>query len=308
MRYRLIIPLCFVTSLFIFGCFANKSLRLSDQELFKLGQTQYNKNKYIKARETLTLLIDYYPDSVFTGEAQMLKADSFFKEKNYIEAGVEYGLFLEFHPAHPKADYALFQEAECNYKHVGSIDRDQTNTLETMKKLKKLVALYPDSPFVPKAKERIAECQELIQSHSLYVARFYNRWGVYSSSINRYKLLLNSKPPITDTFRSTLVAELKEVKLKYHDILITRSHKNFEKGKFAHAANGYELLLKHFPDTEKDEFILFRMATSYLQMKKYDKAKDFYQKILDTNPEGQHSQQSHEKLEEIDRISSETVS
>ncbi|MFC1848638.1 outer membrane protein assembly factor BamD [candidate division CSSED10-310 bacterium] len=305
---RLIIPVLFSTLVLCASCLSNKSLRLSDHELFQLGSKQFNKKKFIKARETFTLLIDFYPDSQYSGEAQLLKADAFFREKNYIEAGVEYSLFLEFHPAHPKADYALYQEAECNYKHIKSIDRDQTNVLETIQKLKKLVSLYPASPFVPKAKERIAECQNLFHLHSLYVARFYARWGEYRSSIHRYQNLSETKPPPSNELAETIATELSVVRSKFYQYLSTLADKYYEKGRYAQASFGYAEIVKYFPDDKQRDRVLFRLATSHFQLKDYDKAKDYYQQLVDDFPQGEFYEKSVEKLQKIAEQSEEKLS
>lgn len=284
------------------SCLSNRTIRLSDKELYTLGQKQFTKKKYIKARETFTTLVDNYPDSAFSSDAQLLKADAFYKERNYIEAGVEYGLFLDFHPAHPKADYALYQEADCNYKHIHSIDRDQTNVHETIKKLRKLVALYPDSPFVPKAKERIDECNRLIEAHSLYVARFYERWKEYKASIVRYELLLQNKDSVLSAeTRQDVAKELAAVRQIYYDLLIDYANRNYTEGKYYAAMVHFEELLRFYPEEENKEEFLFQLARTYHNLKKYDEARDYYSRIIVRFAEGKHADESANYLKTIEK-------
>ncbi|MBN2383993.1 outer membrane protein assembly factor BamD [bacterium] len=287
------------TLLLCSSCFSNKSLRLSDQELYQLGTQQFEHKKYLKSRETYTLLLDYYPDSSYAAEAQLSKADAYFNEKSYIEAGIEYNLFLEFHPAHPRADYALFQEAECNYINIRSIDRDQTNVIETIKKLKKLQSLYPQSTYRDQAQERIEECQSLINNHSLYVARFYYRWARFVSSIERYNSLLSTEPAIDDELLKTVQDELEQVKQEYLTFLIGLSDKNFLKGRYHGTLSAYEKMLEYFPEKENDETVLFRMALSYESTEDYDNASTYFQKVIDHFPSGEHAAEAQEHLSQI---------
>jgi len=290
----------FTLSIFA-GCLSNKAIRLSDKELYSLGQKQFTKKKYIKARETFTMLVDNYPDSAFSSEAQLLKADAYYKERNYIEAGVEFGLFLEFHPAHAKADYALYQEADCNYHHIHSIDRDQTNVHETIRKLRKLIALYPDSPFIPSAKERLDECTLLLEAHSLYVARFYERWKEYRASLVRYDLLLSNKDSVlTSKSRQAAEKELTAVRKTYYDLLVEYANRNYSEAKYYSAMINLEELLRFYPDEEQKEEVLYQLARSYHNLKKYDEARDYYSRIVIRFSEGKYAEECSNYLKEID--------
>lgn len=274
------------------SCLSNKVIRLADYELFKLGQQQFNAKKFIKSRETFTLLIDYYPDSKFTGDAQLMKADAFFKEHNYLEAGVEYNLFIQFHPAHPRADYALYQEAECTFKHVRSIDREQTEINETVKKLKQLISLYPTSKFVPLAKSRLKECFSLINQHSLYVAKFYYHWGEYKSSITRYQNMLKSTPKPDEKLTIQINQGLIKVKDKYKKRLLFVSAKAFKKKNYAQTVAAYEELFKIFPEIQKKEKLLFQLATSYIKVEKKDDANKYLKMLLKDYPKGTYSKKA----------------
>lgn len=281
------------------GCMSNKQLRLSDTELHILGLQQFDAKKFIKARETFTYLIDYYPDSSFAAEAQLLKADSYFREKNYIEAGVEYGLFLEFHPAHPKADYALFHEAECHYKYIGGIDRDLMNVEATIRKLQKLTQLYPESSFVPQARERLAECQRMLLDHSLYVARFYQRWGELRASMHRYDMILTAEPPPDEELKTLAETELAAVSTQYHDWLVDNAETAYIKGRYSAVVWSYEELLKYFDDEKESETLLFRLANSYRNIRKLDKAREYYELLLEKFPRGEYAEQAREHMTEL---------
>jgi len=301
------IVLVFVCVLMCSACLSNKSLRLSDTELYQLGTKQFSAKKYIKSRETFSLLVDYYPDSSYAAQAQLLKADAYFKEGNFIEAGVEYNLFLEFHPAHAQADYALFQEAECYYTQIRSIDRDQTNVRETVKKLKTLLALYPASQYVTKAEQRIAECQKLLHDHSLYVARFYHNWDRYISSIERYNYLLSLEPPLSEGEVSVIRSELAAVRQDYYQFLLQLSDKSYLKGQHYGVIASYEKLLEYFPEEANDETVWFKLARSYQSVKNYDKAKIYFMKIIDSFPSGVYAEEAREQLKQIEADTEETV-
>jgi outer membrane protein assembly factor BamD len=150
-------------------------VRLSPEELFKLGELQLEKGKRLKAQETFRLLRDQYPASPYATTAQLRIADTLFAQKRWADAAVEYQLFMEFHPADPKADYCQFQLGLSRLKLIRAIDRDLTTTHEALAAFRKLINLYPTSPYAVQAAEKIDFLEDRLVAHDVYVGRFTYR-------------------------------------------------------------------------------------------------------------------------------------
>ncbi|NPA15298.1 MAG: outer membrane protein assembly factor BamD, partial [Deferribacteres bacterium] len=94
--------------------------------------------------------------------------------------------YLKLHPLSPNSDYVQFKLAMCYYKLMLPPDRDQSYTLKAIKEFKKLIKLYPRSPWVIKAREKLAECEEHLAQHDIYVGKFYYKMKEYKSAKARF--------------------------------------------------------------------------------------------------------------------------
>ena len=163
---------------------------LSPSELVVIGQNRMENHKYMKARVILERIRNDFPASSEATEAQILIADSFFNQKDYEEAAVEYRLFLDFHPANLKADYALYRLALCRYRRTRGPDRDLTMVHDGVEEFSKLIRLYPDSPLIPQAQEKLEDLKEILLTHDRRVASFYLKTHRWAGAISRYTLIL----------------------------------------------------------------------------------------------------------------------
>ncbi len=161
-----------------------------------------DKKKYFKARLLLQdALAAGVSDKDLNARIQIGLADAYFYDGgtvNLAEAQSRYTNFLAFNPLHPRADYAQYQIGECHFKQVYSPDKDQAETLRAIEEFRKVAALYPASPYVARAEERIADCQRLLAEHEITVGRFYAQRKAHLAAIDRFKLVLDQFPAYKD--------------------------------------------------------------------------------------------------------------
>ena len=81
-----------------------------------------------EARKEYQLIQEKSPEKAYDAVLMLRIADTYFGEKKYSEAQVEYQAFLNYHPVHKDAAYAQYQIAMCSYRELTSIDRDPCPT------------------------------------------------------------------------------------------------------------------------------------------------------------------------------------
>jgi len=118
--------------------------------------------------------------------ARLGLAEAYYKNGDYEEAAAVYQDYLKLHPLSPNSDYVQFKLAMCYYKLMLPPDRDQSYTLKAIEEFKKLIKLYPASPWIYKAKEKLAECEERLAQHDIYVGKFYFKVKEYKSAKTRF--------------------------------------------------------------------------------------------------------------------------
>jgi outer membrane protein assembly factor BamD len=129
---------------------------------------------FIKAR---------FPYSKFVPLAELRMGDAEFGAGRYPEAIDQYKTFIKFRPTHEMVTngYAAFRICEAYYKMLPddffilppSEEKDQTTSSEANLELKLFLDRYPDSEYVVKAKEMMAEITRRLAEHEMYVAQYY---------------------------------------------------------------------------------------------------------------------------------------
>lgn len=158
--------------------------------------------KYFKARILLQEVLGAgVGDKDLNARLQLLLADTYFHDGgtlNLAEALSRYTNFLAFNPLHPRADYVQYQIGMCHFLQVYSPDKDQAQTLKAMEEFRKVAALYPASPYVAQAEQRLRDCERLLAEHEIGVGVFYADREAYLAAIDRYKVVLDRYPSYGD--------------------------------------------------------------------------------------------------------------
>jgi outer membrane assembly lipoprotein YfiO len=156
-----------------------------DRELFIVATREVRKNNYEVGRLLFQTIITTYPDSPYLPMAKLAIADSFFLEGStsaLIQAAAGYQDWLTFFPTHPLADRVMLKIAESEMRQIGLPDREITRAKRAEQRLKALLQQYPQTLLRPEAEKRLAEVQDNLGLHNLYIANYY-----YTLSVNQKK-------------------------------------------------------------------------------------------------------------------------
>ena len=80
----------------------NSSVNHSDRVLFEQAQKAIKKSSYAEARSLLETLINTHPDSEYVPRAKLSIADSWYSERAFKQAELEYRDFITFFPNRPE--------------------------------------------------------------------------------------------------------------------------------------------------------------------------------------------------------------
>ena len=70
---------------------------------------------------------------------------------------------------------------------------------QSFDELSDFIARYPDSKYVPHAKQRMIYLRNLLAQHEVYVADFYMKRGAYLAAIGRAKYVIEHLPNTPQT-------------------------------------------------------------------------------------------------------------
>ena len=189
------VPLLAVMAALLFllsGCALFKSTdmaRTTPEGLYQRGLEDYQEGRYKKAVESFQRVKDEHPLSEVAILAELGIGDSYFSNEQYAEAELVYGDFLSLHPANENLPYVIYQLGMCHYKQIGSIDRDQTETVRAKKEFERLVARFPSSKFSFMAEKMIQECRRMLGEKEFYIAHTYYKLKRYGAALRRFEVV-----------------------------------------------------------------------------------------------------------------------
>ncbi len=108
-----------------------------DTALFDAGLQSFQRYDYPSARKEFAALLSAYPQSALADDAQYYTAETYYNEKWYEKAILEYQLVIEKYPEGDKRPAAYFKQG-LSFENIG----DSTNARVRYKELRQL---YPES-------------------------------------------------------------------------------------------------------------------------------------------------------------------
>jgi outer membrane protein assembly factor BamD len=151
-----------------------------------------NYQKAIKLYETLEAR---YPFGNYAAQTQLDVAYAYFKNDDPEAAIAAADRFIKIHPRDPSVDYAFYLKGLVNFnRSIGFLDRflptdtsqrNPSNVQEAYDNFQELVSRFPDSKYVPDAKQRMLALRNNLAMYEIHVARFYLKRKAYIAAANR---------------------------------------------------------------------------------------------------------------------------
>jgi outer membrane protein assembly factor BamD len=161
--------------------------RATPEGLYQQGVQYYQDSSYKKSVEVFQKLKEEYPLSRFAIMAEMGIADSYFSAKEYPEAELAYGEFINLHPTNEYLPSALYQLGMSHFNQIDTIDRDQSEAFKALKEFERLTARFPISKFAFMAEKMIRECKKTLGEQEFYVGEFYFNIKQYKAALRRFE-------------------------------------------------------------------------------------------------------------------------
>jgi len=176
-------------------------LKLSKEEVFRRGEEQFSKKRWVRARSYYTHLYENFPNDPLGRRALLRIADTFYQQGdavNLVEAQYKYRDFINRYPGSESADYAMLQIAMCSYEQMEKPDRDMQKTREALDKLTDMISTFPRSPLIPEAQKRRQDVLDRMAKHDHLVAKYYIKRHSYAAAVQRLNAVVENFPDYAD--------------------------------------------------------------------------------------------------------------
>src|SRR6201994_3107323 len=154
----------------------NVNSKQPDKELFDKAMNALQKGKFDVARLDLQTLLNTYPETEYAMRAKLAVGDTWYKEGGsaaLTQAEQEYKDFITFFPNTPEAADAQMKVGDIYFQQMAKPDRDPQNVMHAENEYRLMLQQFPGSSFVPQAKQRLREVQEVMATREAAIGAFY---------------------------------------------------------------------------------------------------------------------------------------
>jgi len=185
--------LILITVILVGGC-GHKAVRtdLSLKERMQLGIRQFEKKKYLDAKNQFRIITLSYSGSADAAEAQYYLSECHYGLKEYILAGSEYERLLKVYPNSEYVDDAKFKLGMCYFKLSPKYSLDQEYTNKAIREFQEFLEEYHTSTLVPNAQQKLNECREKLAQKVFSSGDQYYKMGYWDSAVIYFDMVLDN--------------------------------------------------------------------------------------------------------------------
>lgn len=148
-------------------------------EKYSYAKKFYNTGKYSWAAQTLEEILPYFRGSSEMEPALYLKAQAYYKMKDYQQAQLAYKQYYTEFPNGEYTELARFYSGYGLAQNVPDPRLDQSKTIAAMQELQQFVDFYPQSEKAEEAKQLLFDLQENLALKEVLSAKLYYDLGNY---------------------------------------------------------------------------------------------------------------------------------
>jgi len=173
-------------------------------KLYDQGKKQMDATDYGTAIKSFQALQSRYPFAPETRQAQLDLIYLYYKGGQPEQAVDAAEAFERENPTHPRVDYCMYMrgvvsfDQEANFLEkffrVDMSKRPPKDTMKSYSTFEELVRRFPNSEYVPDARQRMVYLRNRLARFENYVAQYYITRGAYVAAVNRSKYALEHYP------------------------------------------------------------------------------------------------------------------
>ena len=237
----------FMLLLIISSCSSNEEMpdeRLVEKELYDQAQTRLKNGSFSTAILSLEALESRFPFGRYAEQAQAELIYAYYMNSQFEASQSAAERFINLHPRHSHTGYAFYMKGLAAFTDDSGLfsryfqsdlaKREVVMAQTSFGELSEFISRYPESKYVPHAKQRMIYLRNLLAEHEIYVADFYMKRGAYLAAIGRAKYVIENLPNTPQTpFALSILVEAYEI-LEYEELrktsleILNANYPNFD--------------------------------------------------------------------------------
>ena len=171
-------------------------------QVYALAKESLQNNNLDRAAKSYERLIARFPFGPYTEQAQLELAYAQYKDHKEEEAYSSVNRFIKTYPTHKHIDYAYYLRGLINFDRTNGLleryigrdqaKRDQGFSSQAFEDFGELLKRYPESKYVPDARQRMIYLRNNMARAELNVALYYLRIKAYVAAANRAEKIVEN--------------------------------------------------------------------------------------------------------------------
>ena len=237
----------FILLLLVSSCSSNEEMpdeRLVEKELYDQAQTRLKNGSFSTAILSLEALESRFPFGRYAEQAQAELIYAYYMNSQFEASQSAAERFINLRPRHSHTGYAFYMKGLAAFTDDSGLfsryfqsdlaKREVVMAQTSFGELSEFISRYPESKYVPHAKQRMIYLRNLLAEHEIYVADFYMKRGAYLAAIGRAKYVIENLPNTPQTpFALSILVEAYEI-LEYEELrktsleILNANYPNFD--------------------------------------------------------------------------------
>ena len=237
----------FMLLLLVSSCSSNEEMpdeRLVEKELYDQAQTRLKNGSFSTAILSLEALESRFPFGRYAEQAQAELIYAYYMNSQFEASQSAAERFINLHPRHSHTGYAFYMKGLAAFTDDSGLfsryfqsdlaKREVVMAQTSFGELSEFISRYPESKYVPHAKQRMIYLRNLLAEHEIYVADFYMKRGAYLAAIGRAKYVIENLPNTPQTpYALSILVEAYEI-LEYEELrktsleILNANYPNFD--------------------------------------------------------------------------------
>jgi outer membrane protein assembly factor BamD len=157
------------------------------EALFNDGLARLQNKSFDGAAKKFQEVDKQYPYSNWSRRALLLTAFARFENREYDDAIASARRFVQLYPSDKDAAYAQYLVGMSYFNQMPDITRDQERSERALLAMDELVRKWPNSEYVPDARQRVTVARDQLAGKEMDVGRYYLTRRNFPAAVNRFR-------------------------------------------------------------------------------------------------------------------------
>jgi outer membrane protein assembly factor BamD len=155
---------------------------------------KYRKKDWFQAQELYKAFLSRHPGHDRSDYAQFMLGESYYDNKEYPLAAVEYQILLNNYGYSEYVDDALFKMGLCYYYESPKSERDQQRAHDALSRFNQFLQTFPNSPLAPEVEETVKDIHEKLAKKAFDNGYYYYRRKKWLAATIYFDKVLENYP------------------------------------------------------------------------------------------------------------------